>query len=121
MHGLRDSFIGLKAELADKDFILIQNGISVENEKREESISQRGRRGVTRIRPGNRLDVLQYHSHDINIAQFFVQRFNLFNMGGINGDRDRVVVAFAARFYRRRVITRRMALYHFNHLINQLR
>lgn len=33
MHGLRDSFIGLKAELADKDFILIQNGISVENEK----------------------------------------------------------------------------------------
>ncbi len=93
MHGLRDSFIGLKAELADKDFILIQNGISVENEKREESISQR-EAGVTRIRPGNRLDVLQYHSHDINIAQFFVQRFNLFNMGGINGDRDRVVVAF---------------------------
>ncbi|QUJ01983.1 hypothetical protein KCP75_02135 [Salmonella enterica subsp. enterica] len=29
MHGLRDSFMGLKAELADRIFILIQN-ISVE-------------------------------------------------------------------------------------------
>ena len=32
MHSLGDWLVRLKTELADKNFILIQNGISVENE-----------------------------------------------------------------------------------------
>src|SRR5690606_41208877 len=56
-----------------------------------------------------------------DIAELFVQRLDLLNVGRSDGNRNRVVVAFAAWFYRRRVVARRMALYHFNHLINQLR
>ena len=57
---------------------------------------------------------LQHHADNFNIAQLFVQRLHLVDMGGVDGDRDGVVVAFAARFNLRVIIPGSMALHHFN-------
>jgi hypothetical protein len=67
MHGQRDWLVRLKTELADQNFILIQNGISVENVKEGKSISQGG--GVTRAGMQRVTDrFLQHHAYDIDIA-----------------------------------------------------
>ena len=58
---------------------------------------------------------LQHHANNFNVAQLFVQGFDLLDVSSVDGDGNGVVVAFAARLNLRVVIARCMALHHFNY------
>jgi hypothetical protein len=97
MHGLGDRLVRLQPKLADKNFILVQNCVSEDKGEKVRGLYHSGERGY----PANRVTAegLQHHTNNFDIAELFVQRLNLLNVRGSDGNRNRVVVALAAWFY----------------------